>query len=250
MSGHNKWSTIKHKKGRADAVRGRVFTKIIREIVVAARMGGGDPESNPRLRTALNGARAQNMPKATSDRAIAKGTGDLDGANYEDITYEGYGPGGMAILVETLTDNRNRTISEVRHAFSRGGGNMATPGAVSYLFSQVGQIQLSRGDMDEDGLMMAALEAGGLDIDGAGDDWTVTTDPGEVEDVRERLEAAGVSVQQAEVAQVASLTVELSGEEAMKAMRLIERLDDLDDVQHVWSNFDIDDETAAALADE
>ena len=250
MSGHNKWSTIKHKKGRADAVRGRVFTKIIREIVVAARMGGGDPEANPRLRTALNGARAQNMPKTTYDRAIAKGTGDLDGVNYEDITYEGYGPGGMAILVETLTDNRNRTISEVRHAFSRGGGNMATPGAVSYLFSQVGQIQVTKGDMDEDELMMAALEAGATDIDGANDDWTLTTDPGQVEQVREQLEAAGIDVQEAEVAQVASLTVELSGEDAMKAMRLIERLDDLEDVQHVWSNFDIDDETAAALENE
>lgn len=250
MSGHNKWSTIKHKKGRADVLRGKAFTKIIREIVVAARMGGGDPEANPRLRKALLNARAQNMPKATSDRAIAKGTGDLDGVNYEDITYEGYGPGGVAILVETLTDNRNRTIGEVRHAFTKWGGNLATQGAVSYLFSQVGQIQVLKGDMGEDELMMAALEVGASDIDGEGDDWTVTTDPGDVDQIRDQLEAAGVNVQEAQVAQVASLTVELTGKDALKAVRLIDKIDELDDVQSVWSNFDIDDETAAALENE
>ncbi len=247
MSGHNKWSTIKHKKGKTDAARGKAFTKIIREIVVAARMGGGDPESNPRLRTALNNARSANMPKNTSDRAIAKGTGDLEGVNYDDITYEGYGPGGVAILVETLTDNRNRTIGEVRHAFSKWGGNLATQGAVSYLFSKVGQIQVQLQEMDEEDLMMAALDAGAADIEGEGTDWTVTADPGEVDDVSERLQAAGVKVLQAEVAQVASLTVELNGKDAMKAVRLIEKIEDLDDVQNVWSNFDIDDDTAAVL---
>jgi YebC/PmpR family DNA-binding regulatory protein len=171
----------------------------------------------------------------------------LEGVNFEDITYEGYGPGGVAILVETLTDNRNRTIGEVRHAFSKWGGNLAAQGAVSYLFSQVGQIQVQLGEMDDETLMMAALEAGAADVEGEGDDWTVTTDTGDVDDVRERLEADGVVVTESQVAQVASLTVQLSGKDAVKAVRLIDKIEDLDDVQNVWSNFDIDDETAAML---
>ncbi|MDP6947164.1 MAG: YebC/PmpR family DNA-binding transcriptional regulator [Myxococcota bacterium] len=248
MSGHNKWSTIKHKKGKADAARGKVFTKIIREIVVAAKQGGGDPDANPRLRKALLGAKSANMPKNTWERAIAKGTGELSGVVYEDITYEGYGPGGVAILVESLTDNRNRTIGEVRHAFSKYNGNMASPGAVAYLFTLTGQIQVERGELSEDDLMMVALEAGAEDIEGQGNDWTITTSAADVYEVRDALEAGGVVIVDAKAAQVASLTVELTGNQARGAIRLIERLEELDDVQHVWSNFDIDDETAAELA--
>jgi YebC/PmpR family DNA-binding regulatory protein len=246
MSGHNKWSTIKHKKGRADAVRGKVFTKIIREI--AAKQGGGDPDANPRLRKALLGAKSANMAKNTWERAIAKGTGELSGVVYEDITYEGYGPGGVAILVEALTDNRNRTIGEVRHAFSKYNGNMASPGAVAYLFALTGQIQIELGEMSEDDLMMIALESGAEDIEGEDGDWTITTTAADVYEVRDVLEAGGVQIVDATVAQIASQTVELEGSRARGAIGLIERLEDLDDVQHVWSNFDIDDETAAELA--
>lgn len=248
MSGHNKWSTIKHKKGKADAVRGRIFTKIIREIVVAARAGGGDVDANPRLRKALDGAKAANMTKATWERAIAKGTGELAGVNYEDITYEGYGPGGVAILVETMTDNRNRTISEVRHAFSRQNGNIAAAGAVAYLFNLVGQVQVELAEgQDADELMLMAIDFGATDVEGEGTDWTVTTEPADAETVREKLEEAGYVVTESGTAQVASTNVVLGGKDAHQAIRLVERLEELDDVQNVWTNFDIDDETAAEL---
>ena len=247
MSGHNKWSTIKHKKARTDAVRGRVFTKIIRELTVAARTGGGDADANPRLRKAVLNAKSVNMPKDTMQRAIDKGTGDLDGVNYEDVVYEGYGPGGVAVLVEAVTDNRNRTTAEMRLAFGKHGGNLGTPGSVGFLFERKGQVIGDVGELAEDDLMMLALDAGAADIDIDGDTFTIETEPGQEDDVAAKLESDGVKIERSENALVPSTTIELSGNQAKQMLRIIEQLEDNDDVQNVWSNFDIDDETAAEL---
>lgn len=251
MSGHNKWSTIKHKKGKVDAIRGKIFTKLIKEITIAAKLGGGDPAGNPRLRKAILDGKAANMPNDNINRAVKKGTGELEGVNYEELTYEGYGPGGTAILVDAMTDNRNRAITDIRIVFGKKGGKMAEIGAVSYLFSTVGQITVPEGKISEDDLMMVALDAGAADVskDDEEDSYTVTTEFGELWAVREKLEAAGVVCSDTKVAKVASTNITLSGKEAETMMNLMEALDDLDDVQNVWANFDIDDETLAAMAD-
>ncbi len=242
MSGHSKWSTIKHKKGAADAKRGKVFTKLIKEITVAARMGGGDPDANPRLRHALNAARAQNMPKDTSERAIKKGTGDLEGVNYEEIIYEGYGPGGVAVLVECLTDNRNRTIAEVRHAFGKAGGNVGTDGCVSWMFDKKGLITVSKEHSDEDTLMEVALEAGAEDIKEETDSFDIITEPGDFDAVKEAVDEAQIKCEFAEITMIPQNLTKIEGQEAEQMIKFMEVLDDSDDVQKFYCNADIPDE--------
>jgi YebC/PmpR family DNA-binding regulatory protein len=249
MSGHSKWSTIKHKKGAADAKRGKIFTKLIKEVTVAARMGGGDPNGNPRLRSAIIAARAANMPGDNVDRAIKKGTGELEGVSYEETNYEGYGPGGVAVLVETLTDNRNRTVSEIRHIFSRYNGNMGETGCVSWMFAKKGVIDVPKEGVDEDGLMEKALEGGADDVKDEGDVFIVLCAPAEVETLVSALKGAGVNVASSEVAMIPSNTVKLEGRDAEVMVRLMGALEDNDDVQHVWANFDIDDDILEQLAE-
>jgi YebC/PmpR family DNA-binding regulatory protein len=241
MSGHSKWSTIKHKKGAADARRGKIFTKLIKEITVAARMGGGDPTGNPRLRSAVNAAKAENMPRENIDRAIKKGTGELPGVSYEEATFEGYGPGGVAVLVEILTDNRKRTVADIRHIFSKNAGNLGEAGCVSWMFSKKGFMAFEKTKVDEEKLMNVALEAGAQDVGESGKEFEVTCDPGDFESVRKRLEEAGLKPVVAEVTMVPQSTVKLSGKEAQQMLRLMEGLEDSDDVQHVYANFDISD---------
>jgi YebC/PmpR family DNA-binding regulatory protein len=247
MSGHNKWSTIKHKKGRADAKRGKLFTKIIREITVSAREGGGDPDGNPRLRAAVTAAKAANMPADNIKRAIDRGTGELEGVTYEEISFEGYGPGGVAVMLELLTDNRNRTTPEIRHLFSKYGGNLGENGCVSWLFTRKGQILVPRpDDVDEDKIMEIAVEAGAEDLDTEDADYyRISTAPDELHGVKESLEAAGLVVEAAQIEMEPSSTTRLEGKEAQKMVRLMEAFDDHDDVQNVWANFDIDDEILA-----
>jgi YebC/PmpR family DNA-binding regulatory protein len=244
MSGHNKWSTIKHKKGRADAKRGKLFTKIIREITVAAREGGGDPDANPRLRAAVADAKAANMPADNIKRAIDRGTGDLDGIEYEELSFEGYGPGGVAVMLELLTDNRNRTTPEIRHLFSRHGGNLGENGCVAWLFTRTGLILVPRSDdLDEDTVMERALEAGATDLDTEDSDYyRISTSPEELHQVKEQLEAGGLVVEAAQFEMEPSSTTPLEGKQAHQMIRLMEAFEDHDDVQHVWANFDIDDD--------
>ena len=246
MAGHSKWANIQHRKGAQDKKRGKLFTKLIREITTAARVGGQDLESNPRLRLAVDKAKAQSMPKDNIERAI-KRAGGLDGDNYDEIRYEGYGPGGVAVMVECMTDNRNRTVAEVRHAFSKYGGNLGADGSVGYLFSLVGQLSFPAG-LDEDALMEAALEAGAEDVvtypDGSID---VLTDPTEFEEVRDAMVAAGFETEEAEVTQRASTSTELNEQQAGSMMKMLEVLEDLDDVQSVYSNAEIPDEILALL---
>lgn len=236
MAGHSKWANIKHRKAAQDAKRGKVFTKLIREITVAAKSGGGVIEDNPRLRIAVDKALAANMTKDTIERAVKRGAGGEDDQSLDEVTYEGYGPGGVAVLVETLTDNRNRTVAEVRHAFSKAGGNLGTDGSVAYLFSKLGEINFAPG-IDEDGVMEVALEAGAEDVvshkDGSID---VITEPDNFSDVNEALKAAGFEPENAEVTMSPSMKVEMDVELADKVLRLIDRLEDLDDVQNVYSN--------------
>ncbi len=238
MSGHNKWSTIKHKKGAADAKRGQVFTKLIKEITVAARLGGGDPDGNPRLRTVVDKAKAENMPKDNIERAIKKGTGELEGVTYEEITYEGYGPGGVAVLVEVMTDNRNRTVSDVRSVFTKANGNMGETGCVSWIFSKKGLIVFS-GGTDFDKLFEAAIEAGADDVSDEGDQVEVLTDPANFIEVREALNKAGFKPQSAEVTMIPQTMVKLEGKQAESMLKLMDKLEDNDDVQNVYANFDI-----------
>jgi YebC/PmpR family DNA-binding regulatory protein len=247
MSGHSKWATIKHKKGAADAKRGKLFAKLIRQVEVAARNGGGDPDMNPTLRTMYQKARDASVPLDTIDRAIKRGTGELEGVDYEEVTYEGYAPGGVAIMVETLTDNRNRTGSEVRSVFTKLGGSMAEPGAVAWQFERKGVV-LVPAEVDEDDVMLTALEAGAEDVAEAGDFWSVTCDATETGDVRSALEEAGVAVESSDLTMVATSVIEIgSPDEAKPVLRLLEALDDLDDVQNVHANADMTDEAAAAL---
>ncbi len=247
MSGHSKWATIKHKKGAADAKRGKLFAKLIRQVEVAARNGGGDPDMNPTLRTMYQKARDASVPLDTIDRAIKRGTGELEGVDYEEVTYEGYAPGGVAIMVETLTDNRNRTGSEVRSVFTKLGGSMAEPGAVAWQFERKG-IVLVPAEVDEDDVMLSALEAGAEDVAEAGDFWSVTCDATETGDVRSALEEAGVAVESSDLTMVATSVIEIgSPDDAKPVLRLLEALDDLDDVQNVHANADMTDEAAAAL---
>ena len=241
MSGHSKWSSIKHKKGAADAKRGKIFTKLIREISVAARFGGGDPDGNPRLRTAILAAKAENMPKDNIERAIKKGTGELEGANYEESLCEGYGPNGVAILVELMTDNKNRTMAEIRHAFSKYNGNMGTTGCVAWMFDKKGLISCEKGKVDEEKLMDVALEAGAQDISDEGSTLEIVTDPKDLEIVKEALDKNGLSYVFAKVSMIPKNTVKLNEKEAEQTLKLLELLEDSDDVQNVHCNFDIPD---------
>jgi YebC/PmpR family DNA-binding regulatory protein len=248
MSGHSKWSTIKRKKGAADAKRGKIFTKLIREIATAARMGGGDPDSNPRLRLAVDKARTANMPKDNIERAIKKGTGASDGESYEEVLYEGYGPGGTAVLVETLTDNKNRTVGEVRHVFSKHGGNLGASGCVSYLFEKKGLIQFEGEDLDGDAVLEVALEAGADDVREEDGSVTVVTQPGDFETVKHALEQAGYGAVQAAISLEPMSTVKLEGKDAETMLSLADALEDLDDVQGVNANFDISEQEMSRLA--
>ena len=240
MSGHNKWSTIKHKKGAADAKRGKVFTRILKEMTVAARMGGGDPAANPRLRAAIAEAKSNNMPKDNIERAIKRGTGELEGATYEEITYEGYGPGGVALMVEAMTDNTNRTTPEIRHMFEKNGGNLGTPGSVRFQFERKGYFSIEKNAVDEDKLMEIALEAGADDLQtGDPEAYEIYTSPESFEQVRQALEKNNIATVEAKLGQIPANYVSLDEAKAKQMMRLLEALDDHDDVQNVWSNFDI-----------
>ncbi|MEW6218772.1 MAG: YebC/PmpR family DNA-binding transcriptional regulator [Thermodesulfobacteriota bacterium] len=243
MSGHSKWSTIKRKKGAIDAKRGRIFTRLIREITVAARAGGGDPTGNPRLRAAVLEAKTENMPKENIDRAIKRGTGELDGAVYEEITYEGYGPGGVAVLVETMTDNRNRTVADVRHFFSKHGGNLGEFGCVGWMFDHKGSLLVDKATISEEELMDRALEAGAEDVREDDDGFTVITAPDDFSSVKEALEAAGVRFLETAVTMIPKNTVPISDEKVAKQLvKLLDALEDYDDVQKVHANCDIPDE--------
>jgi YebC/PmpR family DNA-binding regulatory protein len=246
MSGHSKWATIKHKKGALDAKRGKIFTRLIKEITVAAKGGGGDPDGNPRLRTAIAAAKAENMPADNIKRAIQKGTGEIEGASYEELSYEGYGPGGVAIIVEVLTDNKNRAASEVRHAFSKHGGNLGAPGSVAHMFSKKGQIIVEKSAANEDKLTEIVLEAGAEDLADAGEVWEITTAPADFNAVNEAVKAAGIETVQAEITMIASTYTKLEGTQAAAMQRLLDAIEDLDDTQNVYSNFDMDEEPVTA----
>ena len=246
MAGHSKWANIKHRKGAQDAKRGKIFTKIIKELTVAARIGGGDPDANPRLRTAIDKAKQANMPKDNVDRAIKKGTGDLDGVNYEEGIFEGYGPAGVALIVEFLTDNRTRTVADVRHCFSKYGGNLGVSGSVSFLFERKGIISFSP-EHDFEQIFEVALEAGAEDVKDEGDSYEVVTDPADFMEVRDALSTAGLEYETAEVAMIAATQVQLAGKQAETMLKLMDALEDNDDVQNVYANFDISEEELAKL---
>jgi len=240
MSGHSKWATIKHKKGALDAKRGKIFTRLIKEISIAAKNGGGDPDTNPRLRGAILAAKSENMPQDNIKRAIQRGTGELPGAVYEEFTLEGYGPGGAAVLLDINTDNRNRTVSEIRHCFGKNGGNMASAGAVAYLFHKKGDILIAKTAAKEDDLMNIVLEHGGEDLHDDGENWEILTDTSAYENVLEAVKKAGIEPVSASVAMIPQNYVKLEGSAANTMIRLMEALEDQDDVQNVHSNFDID----------
>ncbi len=247
MAGHSKWANIQHRKKAQDAKRGKLFTKLIREITVAARMGGPDPDSNPRLRAAIDKGLGSNMTKDTIERAIKRGAGASDGENYEEVRYEGYGPGGLAVMVDCLTDNRNRTVAEVRHAFTKAGGNRGADGSVAYLFTKTGTLTFAPGS-DEDRIMEVALEAGAEDVQSSEDgSIEVTTTPEEFMNVKDAMTAAGLEPEMAEITMTPSTTVDLDLESAEKVMRLVDTLEDLDDVQNVYTNADFSDEVMAKL---
>ena len=247
MSGHSKWATIKHKKGAADKARGKLFAKLIKQVEVAARQGGGDPDMNPTLRTMFQKARDNSVPLDTIERAIKRGTGELEGVSYESVTYEGYAPGGVAVFVDVLTDNRNRTGAEIRSVFNKNGGSMAEPGAVAWQFERKGLIVVP-GTVDEDELMLAALDAGAEDISRDGDVWNVTSGPAETMNVREAIEAAGIEVESADLTMLPTSVVSIDSVESAKAvLRVIDALDDHDDVQEVYANFDIPDDVLQSI---
>ena len=248
MSGHSKWATIKHKKGALDAKRGKIFTRLIKEITIAAKGGGGDPDGNPRLRTAVLAAKAENMPAENIKRAIQRGTGELEGVNYEEITFEGYGPGGVAIIVEVLTDNRNRTVSEIRHAFGKNGGNLGSTGSVLHMFSKKGLIAVEKSAATEEQLMDIVLEAGGEDLNDEGDSWEIITDPGSYDAVLNAVKAAKIPTVMNEVTMIASTYTRLEGPAAAQMLRLLEALEDFDDTQNVYSNFDMTAEQMEQVA--
>ena len=249
MSGHSKWHTIKHKKGAADAKRGKIFTRVIKELTVAARNGGGDPDMNPRLRTIIAEAKASNMPRENIERAIRRGTGEEPGVSYEEITYEGYGPGGVAILIQVVTDNKNRSVGEIRHLLGKYNGNLAAENSVAWMFSRKGQVFVEKGKAEEEKLLNAALEAGADDMADDAGLWEIVCAPERFEAVRDAVKALGVEPVSAEVAMVPQNYVKLQGGEARSMLKLHEMLDDHDDVQHVWANFDIDQqEIEASLA--
>ena len=248
MSGHSKWSSIKHKKGAADAKRGKIFTKLIKEITVAARMGGGDPEGNPRLRTAIAAAKAENMPKENIERGIKKGTGELEGVNYEESSYEGYGPGGSAVLVDCLTDNKNRSVADIKHLFERNGGNLGEPGCVAWIFEQRGLIVLEKDQVDEEQLIDLALEAGAEDVKEEETEFEVVTAPSDFEAVKKAIDDAGLPYTLAEVTKIPKNTVKVEGKKAQQMINLMQALEDHDDVSHVYANFDIADDVMEAMS--
>ena len=248
MSGHSKWATIKHKKAATDAKRGKIFTKIIRELSIAARTGGTDPNSNPRLRTAIAAAKNENMPNDNIERAIARGAGNVEGETLEEVLYEGYGPGGVGMLVQVVTSNRNRSAGELRHLFSRNGGNMAETGAVGWMFHRKGDIIVAKEAADEDTLMGIVLDAGADDLHDDGGAWEITTPPEAMEKVREALVKAGITPASAEVAWIPQNYVKLTGAQAQAMLRMVENMEDHDDVQHVYANFDIDEKEIEAVA--
>jgi YebC/PmpR family DNA-binding regulatory protein len=248
MSGHSKWHSIKHKKGALDAKRGKLFTKIIREMTIAARIGGGDPDSNPRLRTAVDKAKGSNMPADNIKRAIQKGTGELEGTTYEDFVLEGYGPGGVAVLVAGTTDNRNRAVSEIRHVFTKNGGNLGGAGSVSYMFKPKGLITISASKTTEDKLMELALEAGADDIKAEGEVFEVYTSQGAYDPVLKAIKAAGIEPDESELGKYADNLISLEGQKAQQMLKMMESLEDHDDVQNVWANFDISDKEMEAAA--
>jgi YebC/PmpR family DNA-binding regulatory protein len=242
MSGHNKWSTIKHKKGAADAKRGKMFSKLIKEITIAARMGGGDPEGNPRLRTAVLAARGANMPKDNVERAIKRGTGELEGANYEEINYEGYGPGGVAVLLEALTDNKNRTVAEIRHIFDKYNGNLGESGCVAWMFDKKGIIEVTAKGLTEDEVMELALEHGAQDVQHDGDVFEISAELADFETVRKAVEEKGWKIELAEITMIPQNTIKLEGKKAEQMLKMMDALDDHDDLQRVFANFDISEE--------
>jgi YebC/PmpR family DNA-binding regulatory protein len=248
MSGHSKWSTIKHQKGAKDARRGKLFAKLIRAIEVAARSGGGNPEGNAALADAIQKAKDSSVPNDTIDRAVKRGAGETGGQQLELVTYEGYAPGGVAVLVEALTGNRNRTAADVRHAFTKQGGSMADAGSVAYLFSRKGQLVVPAGAADEERVMEVALEAGAEDVETGEESFTVTTAPGDLRAVRAAFDAAGIAYESAQVTMVPSLSVPLERDTAVRVLRLLDALEDLDDVQDVYANFDIPDEVMAEVS--
>ncbi|OPX39802.1 MAG: transcriptional regulator [Desulfobacteraceae bacterium 4484_190.1] len=248
MSGHSKWSSIKHKKGAADAKRGKIFTRLIKEITVAARIGGGDPDGNPRLRTAIAAAKSENMPKENIERAIKKGTGELEGVSYEEISYDGYGPGGVAVLVDCLTDNKNRAVAEVKHLFERYGGNLGEPGCVSWLFEKKGLIVIDKDEVDEEQLMELALESGAEDVIDEESVFEVVTGPSDFESVKKAIEDSKISYSVAEISMIPKNLVKVEGKKAKQVLNLMQGLEDNEDVSHVYSNFDVSDETMEALS--
>lgn len=249
MSGHSKWATIKHKKGALDARRGKVFTKLIKEITVAARLGGGDPDSNPRLRTAVNAAKAENMPADNIKRAVQKGTGELPGATYDESIYEAYGPGGVAMMVEVATDNKNRTISEIRHIFGKHGGNLGESGCVAWMFNKKGYIVVEKDKADEEKLLELVMESGADDLGEDGSNWEIFTAPAALQTVADRLKAENITPAVAEISMIPQTYVKLSGKGAQQMLRLSEELEDHDDVQHVYSNFDVEESELHAFAE-
>jgi YebC/PmpR family DNA-binding regulatory protein len=250
MSGHSKWATIKRSKGKADAARGKVFNRLIREITVAARMGGGDVNSNPRLRTAVSSARTANMPGKNVENAIMKGTGQLEGVAYEEVTFEGYAPGGVALLIECMTDNRNRTVAEIRHILTKHGGNLGQTNSVARMFKSKGVIMVPKTAISEDKLMEIVIDAGAEDMTLEGDEYEITTGFESFESVRQALEKAKITPTSAEISKVAEIPVPVEGDVASKVINIMEALDELDDTQHVYSNFDVSDETLAKLKKE
>jgi YebC/PmpR family DNA-binding regulatory protein len=249
MSGHSKWASIKHKKGAADAKRGKVFTRLIKELTVAARAGGGDPDMNPRLRTIIADAKQNNMPADNIKRAIRRGTGEEPGVSYEEAQYEGYGPGGAAVIIDVLTDNKNRTVGELRHVLEKHGGNLAAANAVAWMFSKKGYIVIEKAKADEEKLLGAVLDAGADDLQDDGDNWEVLSAPEAFTAVNEAVKGLGIEPASAEVSMIPQSYVKLEGKQAQQMLKLMEALDDQDDVQHVWSNFDIEEkEIEASLA--
>lgn len=247
MAGHSKWNNIKRRKGAVDAKRGKVFTRLAKEIIVAAKMGGGDPSGNPRLRTAISAARAENMPKDNIEKAIKKGTGELESVNYEECSYEGYGPGGVAILIEVMTDNKNRTLPEIRAAMNKNNGNMGESGSVAWIFERKGLIVILTSATTEDDLMEITLEAGAEDIVTEGDIFEVYTGQSAFEDVRNAIEEAGLPIESAELTMKPQNTIKLEGKEAEQMINLMDKIEDLDDIQKVYANFDISEETLEAM---
>ena len=248
MSGHSKWSSIKHKKGAADAKRGKIFSRLIKEVTVAARLGGGDPTGNPRLRTAIQAAKAENMPKDNIERAIKKGTGELEGTTYEEVNYEGYGPGGIAMLIDCLTDNRNRAVADIKHVLDRHGGNLGEPGCVAWMFEKRGLIVFEKEKVEEEKLLDVALEAGAEDVQEGEAEFEVVTTPSEFESVKTAFDNEGMVYNFAEVSMIPNNTVKLDGKRAEQMLKLMEALEDNDDINHIYANFDIPDNIMEALS--